>query len=190
MRPQARRSPRSTARRATTTLPSRSAPTGTSWRSVASAGSYASGTSAPGSSSTSSTRAATERSPSSSARTAGLSRSPASSPSRLSGTSRPGPSSARSSRPGDAGRWSICRPTDARCCRCTAAGRGLSGTSIRSRGRGARARSPTARSPTRSGRNSCPGGPTSRPARAESGSEADRPGEARQRGRRREAAGT
>ena len=47
MRPQARRSPRSTARQATKTPPSRSAPTGTSWRSVASAGSYASGTSAP-----------------------------------------------------------------------------------------------------------------------------------------------
>ncbi len=91
-------------RRHASPTPSHSAPTGTCWRSVATDESYASGTSAPGSSSTSSTRAVTERSPSSSALMAGLSQSPDSSLPRLSGTLRAEPRSARRSPPGTAGR--------------------------------------------------------------------------------------
>ena len=128
----------------TRTLPSPSAPTAACSRSVASAESCASGTSRPGSSSTSSTRVARERLTWSSARMAGPSSSPASSLSRLSGTLPPEPRSARSSPPGTAGRRSIFPPTDAACWRPTATAKGLSGTSTPSRGRGVPARSRTA----------------------------------------------
>ena len=56
---------------------------------------------------------------------------------RRSSTSRRGHRSARGSRPAETQRrWSMCPLTGAPCCRRTATGRGLSGTSTRSPGRG------------------------------------------------------
>ena len=169
--------------------PSPSARTGASSRSVASAASCASGTFAPGSSSASSTRAATVRSRSSSAETAGFSPSPDSSPSRRSGTSRPEPRSARSSppEPQDDDR-SVLR-------RAPAAGdaRQRPGGCLGYRPGVLEAPGLQARQP-----HADPRGVGGVPPRAalrarlhepEPGSGANRPGEARQRGRRSEAAG-